>query len=284
MYTVVVVVILNRLEGTAAPINVAPTAPEKLKNNDKSGTVADVVLSHPSAAVVVVPENCILPQTSQSPAVKDIYVKSFAAVDEKETDETKGITELTNSPTLPAAALLPLVTPIILGVVIVGLVFKTRPLLPVTASASAEATPVPSPVIPAIGNPVALVNVKDRGVPMAKPLGNVELMLGTPPELVTSTLLAAVAKPDTVLPFAAYHDNSLTRPEFTCPEPSPGAHTPSPRQNVDDDAPVPEFKLAIGTWTAAGNAWVKDGTPVLLVANMALLADAIGDITEPAVA
>jgi len=48
-----------------------------------------------------------------------------------------------------------------------------------TFTPRAVATPVPNPVNPANGNPVALVNVNDAGVPIARPLGNVVLKLGT---------------------------------------------------------------------------------------------------------
>ena len=52
----------------------------------------------------------------------------------------------------------------------------------------------------------------------AIPEGNVLLILGTPPALVTRTPLFAVASPLTVEPFAAYHASWFCDPEVTIPE------------------------------------------------------------------
>lgn len=75
------------------------------------------------------------------------------------------------------------------------------------------------PVTPVVrGSPLALVRVNEVGVPMAKPLGNVVLMLGTPPADVTRTPLFAVASPDRVVPPAAYHANWLISPALITPD------------------------------------------------------------------
>lgn len=104
----------------------------------------------------------------------------------------------------------PVVTTVgaVILVVNTGESVKLMPPVPVTVPANAVATPVPNPVMPAMGNPVALVNVPEAGVPSTgatnvMPDGNVLLMLGTPPPEVINTPLFAVAKPDTVVPVAA---------------------------------------------------------------------------------
>jgi hypothetical protein len=61
--------------------------------------------------------NITLPVTSQSPAVREILVTFAAALADRLTPVTL---EVTYSPTLPAVALLALLTPTIFGVVIVG--------------------------------------------------------------------------------------------------------------------------------------------------------------------
>ena len=80
-----------------------------------------------------------------------------------------------------------------LGVVIAQLVVKHMLPEPDTFAAKADPTPVPSPVIPAIGNPVPFVSVILAGVCIANPVGRVVEIDPTPPELVTSTPLFAVA-------------------------------------------------------------------------------------------
>jgi hypothetical protein len=84
---------------------------------------------------------------------------------------------VTYSPTLPAFAFAPVVTPTMLGVVIVGAVPSTMPPVPVTAVPSAADTPVPSPVIldtgmdvePHVGGVVAPVDT--IACPAVEPVG-----------------------------------------------------------------------------------------------------------------
>jgi hypothetical protein len=63
---------------------------------------------------------------------------------------------------------------------------------------------VPVADIPPTGKPVAFVRVNDAGVPIASPFGSVVLILGTEPAEVTNTPLAAVDRPETAVPEAAY--------------------------------------------------------------------------------
>lgn len=122
------------------------------------------------------------------------------------------------------------------GVTRVGDVANTIDPVPVTAAASAVPTPVPKPVKPAIGNPVAFVKVPDDGTPRAgvvnamfvaaMPLGSVDEIDGTPPELVTKTPLVPVPRPATVVPVAEYHASWLMVPAETVPPPPPVVQTP----------------------------------------------------------
>lgn len=177
--------------------------------------MADVVLIQPTPTVKTVvppPLNPTFPHKSQSPAVRDIDVTSLAVILTRETAEATAIVLVTNSPTLSAAALLLVVVPMIpevlekvklvadaapkTGVTKVGLVLNEIAPEPFTFAANAVATPVPYPVVPDMGKPVALVKVNEAGVPIAKLVGNVVLKLGTPPDEVTSTELFAVARAD----------------------------------------------------------------------------------------
>jgi len=106
-----------------------------------------------------------LPATIQFPAVKAMLVKLTVFPLVIAVELANVIMLLIISPTFPAPGLAPLVIPVMTGVVIDGLVASTIPFDPVTVAAKAEATPVPYPVVPAIGNPVQLVRVPDVGVP-----------------------------------------------------------------------------------------------------------------------
>src|ERR1700761_2316548 len=118
--------------------------------------------------VVPVPFHREPPQTSQSPAVREILVMLAGVAVVSEIAPAELMLLDMNSPILPAVALPPAVVPTIFGVVIVGLVVQTIELEPVTAEVIAVATPVPSPLTPVvIGNPVQLVRVPEAGVPRA---------------------------------------------------------------------------------------------------------------------
>jgi hypothetical protein len=85
-------------------------------DNDSSGTVAVVELTQPSPVEKVVnalPLNPTLPQTFQSPAVNEILVTFAAVFVDKDTPGDLATILSTSSPTLPAAALLFVVVPII---------------------------------------------------------------------------------------------------------------------------------------------------------------------------
>ena len=98
--------------------------------------------------VVVVPAGLVsvLPSQSQSPAVNATEVILIAVPDVDWATADPEATELAiSSPTFPAAALDPLVTPTVSGVVSVGLVAKTALPDPVVPKAAATpAAPVPT--------------------------------------------------------------------------------------------------------------------------------------------
>jgi hypothetical protein len=155
-----------------------------LAYKDVSGSVAVVVLNPTAICVIVVPLNNIFPHTSQSPAVSARLVKSLGVPVVKVTGAPEAIELDITWPTVPAlalsAAVVPITPPVVglnaklvavaapkVGVTKTGEVVKDIAPEPLTFAANAVPTPVPSPVIPAIGNPVALVNVPDDGVPRA---------------------------------------------------------------------------------------------------------------------
>lgn len=160
------------------------------------GSVAEAVLIAPTIPVIV-PEglNATFPYTCQSPAVNVMLVIFAATFEVKATaDPTKTVDDI-NSPTLPAAALLFVVVPIIpdvevklilvaladpkTGVINVGLLAKTKAPVPVSSVTVAAklllvgvaknvAILAARPVIPVLtGNPVQLVKIPDCGVPKA---------------------------------------------------------------------------------------------------------------------
>jgi len=175
-------------------------------HNEGSGVVADVVLAQPEKyinKVVAPPFRPIFPQTSQSPAVNEIDVISLLVLLVQLTALATAITLLIYSPTLPAAALLFVVVPIIpevelkvtlvalaapnTGVINVGEVEKTK-LVDVVPVAPAAVYPVillkavmlallafvppfatgNTPVTPVVnGNPVHELNTPLVGVPKA---------------------------------------------------------------------------------------------------------------------
>lgn len=110
------------------------------------------------------------PSHIQSPAVKETLVTFVAVLLVSATAlPTKTVDEI-YSPTFPAVAFPPFVTPTIPGVVIVGDVARTGPPEPVALLARPVATPVPRPLTPVeMGNPVAFVSVPLEGVPSAPP-------------------------------------------------------------------------------------------------------------------
>lgn len=138
--------------------------------------VAEVVfIPAPNPEVMAaVPVNPTYPKTSQSPAVKSNCATFFEVLDVSDVALPLLRDAEAHSPTLPAAALLFVVVPIISEVEL-----KDKLV--------AEAAPR-----------VGVVNVI---LVAAIPGGNVELILGTPPALVTNTPLFAVASPAIV--FAA---------------------------------------------------------------------------------
>ncbi|MFM0174130.1 hypothetical protein PQR33_32920 [Paraburkholderia sediminicola] len=156
-YTVVVALIEMRTVGV---FNAAcwPVAKDATRNWYAPlfpvGCVADVVLMPARKATgTVVPAGMkvTVPDTSQSPAVKLMLVQfDGAAV----VSDVPAVAFVPYSPTLPVAALLPLVTPTIFGVVIVGE-------LEVIAFASTNAVVaicvvfVPTVAVGAVGVPVS---------------------------------------------------------------------------------------------------------------------------------
>ena len=78
----------------------------------KVGTVAEVVLIHPSKIVTVLAGTiAILPHTSQSPAVREMLVMFAGVAVVNETALPCKTVEDINSPTLPAVALPVVVSP-----------------------------------------------------------------------------------------------------------------------------------------------------------------------------
>jgi hypothetical protein len=161
--------IREMLDGiTGRPI--APTVPLATPTHiDKfalgmAGSVADTVfIAAPVSVYDVVepPVNQTSPHTSQSPAVKEIDVILAATPDDKDMALPINNTELTNSPTLPDAALLLVVVPIIPEVEVkVKLVAEAAPSTGVTNVGDVEPTKLPVPVAPESPLPTALIVVK----------------------------------------------------------------------------------------------------------------------------
>ncbi len=128
------------------------TAYAKLLHNDASGSVAEVELIHPityNTFVVAPPVNPIFPHTSQSPGVKVIDVKSAGVTVVRVTGADASTTLDRNCPTLPEAALLFVVVPIIPVVdVNVRLVADAAPSAGVTNVGELLPTKLPVPVLP----------------------------------------------------------------------------------------------------------------------------------------
>lgn len=159
------------------------------------------------------------------------------------------------------------------GVTSVGLVANTTapdPVSPVTAAAKFAvdgvaknvATSVPNPDTPdAIGNPVQFVSVPDVGVP-SKGVVSVGDVPKTRRPVPVSSLITPANCAEVV---AANCDNGF---DVKASPPPPGdAQVPSPRQNVDPEAPVPELRFATGRFPVTP---VVNGKPVALVSTPAL--------------
>lgn len=127
-----------------------------------------VVLEPPATFVMfaVLPVALYTPNTSQSPAVREMLVILVGVLVVRETVPE---VEVMSSPTLPVAALLPLVTPTMFGVVMVGDVASVTEPEPVLAVAPVPPFPTGRvPVTPVVsGRPVALVSTRAEGVPSA---------------------------------------------------------------------------------------------------------------------
>jgi hypothetical protein len=83
-----------------------------------------------------------------------------------------------------------------MGVTNVGLVVAEIAPVPLRANPSAVPTPVPNPVMPVIGRPVAFVSVTETGVPSAG-------ALSVGPVASTAFPDPVVARPDTTVPVLA---------------------------------------------------------------------------------
>jgi len=106
------------------------------------------------------------------------------------------------------------------------------------------------PVTPvASGRPVAFVRTAAEGVPSAGVVrvGEVSVLLVSVCVSVVPTIVPAGAGTElvSVVDEPAIGIWPVVRPEMPV-LPLADAHVPSPRQNVEDDAPVPEFRLVTG--------------------------------------
>lgn len=144
----------------------------------------------------------------------------------------------------------------ILGVVRDGDVANTSapdPVSSVTAAARLDddgvarnvATPVPSPDTPVeIGSPVQLVSVPALGVPKFGVVNAGDVVMATLPEpdIVYSPSTPLLLNSTRVLvPLVM-----VVEPMVSPPPAAGAAHVPSPRQNVDADAPVPLLRFPTG--------------------------------------
>lgn len=133
------------------------------------------------------------------------------------------------------------------------------------------------PVTPVVnGRPVALVSVAADGVPMSGVVSAGDVVMATLPVplIAYSPNTPALSKSTrVVVPLETALDPTTS-------EAVGAPHVPSPRQNVEPDAPVPEFKFATGRLPVTPVASEISGRSALTIARKA--AAASGNAAGPA--
>lgn len=186
-------------------------------NNERLFVVVEIPAINCVILVVAAVVNITIPQTSQSPAVREMLVMFSGVAVVMLTDEPLAIIDETYSPTLPAVALPTAAVPTMFGVVTVGEVPKTRAPVPVSsvtvaarfaldAVASHVAILALRPLTPVTGI-VQFVSVPDDGVPSAGVTSVGDVAKTSAPVPVSSVMvasrLALLATPRKVAMFAA---------------------------------------------------------------------------------